>query len=880
MKKLFTLMLLAVMAMTANAQDRKYWDFRNLSAETIENIIADPDTWTVTNKDDGTFDRAADAKKISGTLKANGKAIKELEGLTFGSAGLSKNNNFMVATNRFRMTRDKMEIIFPKLAPGQTITIRARSANGTATDRGFAAGNDNIEYISGPKDGICLGNKAEGYGGADCPVDEDGNCTLVWKVKEDLEADSVEVKIKLKKGGLDMAEIYIDNGNDPNSNKKKIGYLYSGNLADEIAYSIISSEPSNDVIAIDVNSDITAITADSLKGFNVTVISNTVAADNSIVAVLKEAMPWTPMLNLNANLYAAWGYGEAVPSENGVVTINQPKNSLFNNIEFVTDEENMPGVKAIILDPLVGITLGEHFAGDDILGIDMFAPEVVAIHGHNLNHNGYLYLPYASNSFATQGDASVTLLLNAVNELCESKAKITQVSKPSFQFDYAHLSTTVSIKNSNANAIMYYTIDGSEPTTASTLYTEPITFTEATTIKAIAVAEGYLQSDVVEATVEMKQLMAQPSIQQSHESGLTTITIVPATEGDMLYYNFTGSDAVTASSVYEGPIQLTKHCTITAFTAANGNNLQSETVSQDITVQDEKIRLDIVSHMDGGSAYNVTTYKNGYNFYTSEIISEDITVDENGEPVLSVVYKPANIMSTIDPGTDWILKTWGQPLTYLKGTTTKNVGDCTGYNPDRAEDLIDCEVTSNAVQMSAVKGTNDLGEKDPASASIESKVAFQAPFDIVTYIGGENALCKVLVATDTTDVNNWKEIGEVHGVQKEYLDESGTNRTGRMWRKQILSYEGTDLVFVKFASDGRLANIYNIIIKNQGEKSNDYIANGIENIENGNDEAGEVVRTIVYSVNGAQAGSLSKGINIVKKIYANGSVKTTKVIVK
>jgi hypothetical protein len=276
----------------------------------------------------------------------------------------------------------------------------------------------------------------------------------------------------------------------------------------------------------------------------------------------------------------------------------------------------------------------------------------------------------------------------------------------------------------------------------------------------------------------------------------------------------------------------------------------------------------------------VTTYKNGYNFYTSEIISEDITVDENGEPVLSVVYKPANIMSTIDPGTDWILKTWGQPLTYLKGTTTKNVGDCTGYNPDRAEDLIDCEVTSNAVQMSAVKGTNDLGEKDPASASIESKVAFQAPFDIVTYIGGENALCKVLVATDTTDVNNWKEIGEVHGVQKEYLDESGTNRTGRMWRKQILSYEGTDLVFVKFASDGRLANIYNIIIKNQGEKSNDYIANGIENIENGNDEAGEVVRTIVYSVNGVQAGSLSKGINIVKKIYANGSVKTTKVIVK
>lgn len=158
MKKFLSLMLFVVMAITANAQDRKYWDFRTLSDETIADIVADPDTWTVTNKDDGSFDRASDAKKISGVLKANGNPIKELQGLTFGSAGLSKNNNFMIATNRFRMTRDKMEIIFPKLAPGQTVTIRARSANSTATNRGFAAGNDNLEYISGPKDGICLGN--------------------------------------------------------------------------------------------------------------------------------------------------------------------------------------------------------------------------------------------------------------------------------------------------------------------------------------------------------------------------------------------------------------------------------------------------------------------------------------------------------------------------------------------------------------------------------------------------------------------------------------------------------------------------------------------------------------------------------------------------
>lgn len=878
MKKFLSLMLFVVMAITANAQDRKYWDFRTLSDETIADIVADPDTWTVTNKDDGSFDRASDAKKISGVLKANGNPIKELQGLTFGSAGLSKNNNFMIATNRFRMTRDKMEIIFPKLAPGQTVTIRARSANSTATNRGFAAGNDNLEYISGPKDGICLGNKAEGYGGEDCPVDQDGNCTLVWKVKEDLDADSVDVVIKLKTGGLDMAEIYIDNGNDPSLNKKKIGYFYTGELNADAAYSIISADAANEVIAIDVAGDLSAITADSLKGFEVTVISNSVPADNGIVAVLKEAMPWTPMLNLNANMYAAWGYGEGITSLDVVANATKSKNSLFKDITFITDE-SMPDVYGLIFEPLIGVKLGDYFANDEILAVDLSDPTVTAIHAHNINHNGYLYIPYSEASLTNDPNIQ-TLLKNAVNELSDSKAKISNVTKPTFEFDYKSGSTDVYIKCINAKASIYYTIDGSEPTAASTLYTGPFNVTTETTVKAVSIAEGYLPSEVVTEVAAIKELMPQPTIQIAQESGLSTITLVPATEGDSIYYNFTGSEEITASSVYEGPIALTKHCTITAFTAPKGINLQSETVSQDVTVIDEKIRIDVVSHMDAGSAYNVTTYKNGYNFYTDEVISEDITYDENGEPVLSIVYKPANIMSTIDPGTDWILKTWGQPITYLKGTTTQNVGDCNGYNPDRAEDLIDLEVTSNAVQLSAVKGTDGNGVKDPASASIESKIAFQAPFDIVTYVGGAKALCKVLVSTDTTDVNNWKEIGEVHGVQKTYMDSSDKDRTGRMWRKQMLSYEGTDMVFVKFASDGRLANIYNIIIKNQGEKSNDYIANGIENIESGNEDASEVVRTIVYSINGAQLDKAGKGVNIIKKIYANGKVKTSKVVLK
>ena len=147
--------------------------------------------------------------------------------------------------------------------------------------------------------------------------------------------------------------------------------------------------------------------------------------------------------------------------------------------------------------------------------------------------------------------------------------------------------TKVILSTSTDGATIHYTTDGSEPTSSSAEYTAPIEVTAEMTIKAVAVKDGMLDSEVMEEhyTVLMPAQVAQPvadPIGGSVPSG-ATVTLGTSTDGATIYYTTDGSEPTRSSAGYTAPIEVTVEMTIKAVAVKDGM-LDSEVMEEHYTI--------------------------------------------------------------------------------------------------------------------------------------------------------------------------------------------------------------------------------------------------------------------------------------------------------
>jgi alpha-tubulin suppressor-like RCC1 family protein len=218
-------------------------------------------------------------------------------------------------------------------------------------------------------------------------------------------------------------------------------------------------------------------------------------------------------------------------------------------------------------------SIGQRTSPVQVPGLaNMAAVAAGSYHSLGLTNDRTLWV-WGYNGYGQVGDGT-----SGTNRLSP-----TQVSDPALLWKvgfvtfspapYTYSTTqTVTLSSVTPTPTIYYTLDGTTPTTASTKYTSAIAVSVSTTIKAIAVKTGYGNSNVATGVYELKAMG--PTFSPTGGTYTTApqnVTLSTTTPGPTtIRYTFDSSPPSTSWTQYTAAIPISTTTTIRAATWKTG----------------------------------------------------------------------------------------------------------------------------------------------------------------------------------------------------------------------------------------------------------------------------------------------------------------------
>ena len=319
-------------------------------------------------------------------------------------------------------------------------------------------------------------------------------------------------------------------------------------------------------------------------------------------------------------------------------------------------------------------------------------------------------------AIATATDSSTSAIASATYTINLPAAATPAISPNGGTFTSTQ---TVTITDSTPAATIYYTLNGSTPTTSSAQYTAPISVDASETVKAIAIASGYSVSPIASAAFTFTQpAAATPVISPAGGTfnSAQTVTIMDSTPNSAIYYTTDGTTPSTSSTKYTGTITVSASETINAVASATGFNL-SAVASESFTIN-QTVATPIISPTGG-------------TFTASQMVT------------LSDTTTGAAIFYTTDGSTPSASSTqYSAPITVSATETVKAIATFTGYTQSA---IASASFTINTVTGVPLSGVVTTGTAPIVGASVQMYAAGTTGYGSVP-----TALLATAVTTDNT----------------------------------------------------------------------------------------------------------------------------------